>query len=350
MEKSCEIVRTEKEYENTMKTVIFQKHGGPEVLEVIEAPIPRPEAGEVLIHMAYAGISRPDHLMRTGTYPWTKEILPFYPGLYGAGVVEALGEGVSAFSLGQQVYVEHPIACGCYSEYKTAPVDRCTPVPEGTDLRLAAISNSHLIAWGMLTECFPHAEGKTLYIQGAAGALGTAILQIAPILGMEVIASASTNEKCDYLRSIGAKHVFCYKTSDIGAEVLAATEGRGADIIMDQSVGEVFCGQMDFLAPMGTILIYNNTKGFPTQKNPIEAMTDRFGRCPGIRAFSFHYFDDKPELLLKKKEEMFALLKAGKIRPHIGGVFEQKDVVEAHRLLDSGNFFGSILLRCSGIR
>ena len=330
-----------------MKSVMFTKHGGPEVLQLIDAPIPQPAPGELLVHMAFSGISRPDHLMRTGTYPWTKEILPFYPGLYGAGIVAGLGEGVTEFSVGQRVYVEHPIACGCYSEYKTAPADRCTPVPEGTDLQLAAISNSHLIAWGMLTECFPHAEGKLLYIQGAAGALGTAVLQIAPLLGMQVIASASTEEKCAYLREIGARHVFCYKTADIRQEILDQTDGRGADIIMDQSVGEAFCAQMDFLAPMGTILIYNNTRGFPTQYNPIQAMTDRFGSCPGIRAFSFHYFDDKPELLLKKKQEMFALLQAGKLRPHIGGLFEQKDVVEAHRLLDSGNFFGSILLKCS---
>ena len=329
-----------------MKTVYFTEHGGPEVLRLTETPIPRPAAGELLIRMAYAGISRPDHLMRTGTYPWTKDILPFYPGLYGAGVIQALGEGTEGFAVGQRVYVEHPIACGCYGEYKTAPVDRCTPIPEGTDLRLAAISNSHLIAWGMLTECFPAPEGKTLYIQGAAGALGTAILQIAPLLGMRVIASASTEEKCAYLREIGAKHVFRYTDSDIREEVLAHTDGVGADIVMDQSVGEAFCGQMDFLAPMGTILIYNNTKGFPTQHNPIQAMTDRFGRCPGIRAFSFHFFDDKPELLRQKKQEMFALLQEGRICPHIGGVFDQKDVADAHRLLDSGNFFGSILLRC----
>ena len=328
-----------------MKQVQLTKHGGPEVLELVERPILVPEEGEVLIRMAYAGISRPDKLMRSGTYPWTKDILPFYPGLYGAGTVEDIGPGVTEFRVGQRVYVEHPIACACYAEYKCAPTRFVTPIPENTDMALASVAASSLIVWGMLTECFPHAEGKTLYIQGAAGSIGTAVTQIAPILGMRVISSASTEAKCDYLRSVGGTDVFCYPKENVKEKLLEMTGGCGADIIMDQSVGEDFQDQMEYLADMGTILIYNNTKGFPT-KNVIEAMTARFGNCPGIRAFSFHFFDDKPELLARKKGEMFALLEAGKIRPHIGARFPLADAVMAHELLDSGDFFGSIVLDC----
>ena len=332
-----------------MKAVQFTAHGGPEVLNVIDMPVPAPGKGEILIRMQSAGISRPDLLMRTGAYPWTNDILPFYPGLYGAGIVADLGEGVTEYEVGQRVYVEHPIACGCYAEYKVAPLQFVIPIPEGTDLSLASIATSSLIVWGMLTECFPHAEGKTLYIQGAAGSIGTAVCQIAPLLGIRVIASASTEEKCEYLRSIGDADVFCYTTENVSEKVKALTDGKGADIIMDQSVGEAFLGQLDFLAPMGTILIYNHTKGDETG-NIITAMTDRFGDCPGIRVFSFHFFDDKPELLKQKKQEMFQLLKDQKIRPHIGATFPLEDVRKAHELLDSGNFFGSIILNCSDDR
>ena len=328
-----------------MKTICLEKHGGPEVLKLTERPVPVPREGEILVRMAYAGISRPDKLMRSGEYPWTKEILPFYPGLYGAGTVEKLGPGVTEFSVGQRVYVEHPIACACYAEYKCAPLRFVTPIPEGTDMALASIAASSLIVWGMLTECFPHAEGKTLYIQGAAGSIGTAVTQIAPLLGMRVISSASTEAKCSYLRSIGGTDVFCYRTENVKDRILSLTNGRGADIIMDQSVGEGFASQMEYLADMGTILIYNNTKGFPS-KNVIASMTERFGNCPGIRAFSFHYFDDKPELLAQKKQEMFSLLQQGKIQPHIGARFALAEAVKAHELLDSGDFFGSIVLNC----
>lgn len=326
-----------------MKAVKFTRHGGPEVLELIDTPIPRPGPGEVLIRMKTAGISRPDKLMRSGSYPWTNDILPFYPGLYGAGVVEQLGENVTEFQVGQWVYVEHPIACGCYAEYKVAPTQFVTPIPEGTDPKLSSIATSSLIVWGMLTECFPHAQGKTLYISGAAGSIGTAVCQIAPLLGIQVIASASTEEKCDYLRSIGNAQVFCYSTTDVKEKILSLTDGRGADIIMDQSIGDGLIPELDYLADMGTVLIYNNTKGSPSG-DLIGEMVKRFGRCPAIRAFSFHYFDDKPELLKQKKQEMFALLHDGKIRPHVGGTFPLEDVQKAHALLDSGDFFGSIVL------
>lgn len=328
-----------------MKAAILHTHGGPDVLEIKEFPIPQPGTGEVLIKMKNAGISRPDKLMRSGTYPWTNDILPFYPGLYGAGTIAGLGDGVSEFTVGQSVYVEHPIACGCYAEYKVAPIQYVTAIPEGTDPGLASIATSSLIVWGMLTECFPHAEGKTLYIQGAAGSIGTAVCQIAPLLGMRVIASASTEAKCDYLRSIGGAEVFCYTTCDVKSTVLALTEGKGADIIMDQSIGDGLIPELDYLSDMGTVLMYNNTKGSPSG-DLIGEMVKRFGRCPAIRAFSFHYFDDKPELLRQKKQEMFSLLQQGKIRPHIGAVFSLDDVQRAHALLDSGDFFGSIVLTC----
>ena len=327
-----------------MKAVKLTRHGGPEVLELFETPIPQPAAGEVLIQMKSAGISRPDKLMRSGSYPWTNDILPFYPGLYGAGIVAGLGEGVTEFEVGQWVYVEHPIACGCYAEYKVAPTQFVTAIPEGTDPQLASIATSSLIVWGMLTECFPHAEGKTLYIQGAAGSIGTAVCQIAPLLGIRVIASASTEAKCDYLRSIGNAEVFCYTQDNVKEKILALTNGKGADIIMDQSIGDGLIPELDYLADMGTVLMYNNTKGSPSG-DLIGEMVKRFGRCPAIRAFSFHFFDDKPELLKQKKQEMFQMLHDGKIKPHVGGVFSLDNVQAAHELLDSGNFFGSIVLK-----
>lgn len=327
-----------------MKAVKLLRHGGPEVLELFEAPIPQPAAGEVLIQMKSAGISRPDKLMRSGSYPWTNHILPFYPGLYGAGIVAGLGEGVTEFEPGQWVYVEHPVGCGCYAEYKTAPLRFVTAIPEGTDPQLAAIATSSLIVWGMLTECFPQAQGKTLYIQGAAGSIGTAVCQIGPLLGLRIIASASTEEKCSYLRSISSTEVFCYTAANVKDTVLSLTGGKGADIIMDQSIGDGLIPELDYLADMGTVLMYNNTKGSPSG-DLIGAMVERFGRCPAIRAFSFHYFDDKPELLRQKKQEMFQLLHDGKIKPHVGGVFSLEEVRQAHQLLDSGNFFGSIVLR-----
>ena len=327
-----------------MRAVVLNEYGGPEVLKLVEMDIPTPGPGEVLLNMKVAGVGKPDYLMRTGAYPWTKGILPFCPGLYGAGVVAGLGEGVEGLTVGQPVFIDHPIACSCYSEYKLAPAERAIPLPEGADLAGAAVITNYLIGWAILSNmCIPN-QNKTLYIKGAAGGLGTAIIQLAPKKGITVIASASTPEKCAYLERLGAPHGFCYTEQDEVETVLALTEGKGADYLMDQYAGDRFAGQIPMLAKCGTILIYNTLGGFP-EENVVKLLTDHYPRCIGVRAFSFHLYDDDPEGLSALRAEVFDLLARGEIRPCIAAEFAQKDVVEAHRLLDSGKAGGSIILR-----
>lgn len=327
-----------------MKAVFLNEYGGPEVLKLVEEDIPKPQPGEVLLRMRAAGVSKPDYLMRTGAYPWTKDILPFHPGLYGSATVAALGDGVDNLAVGQPVFIDHPIACGCYSEYKTAPAERAIPLPEGIPFEQAAIITNYLIAWAMLGNVCTPSEGKTLYIKGAAGALGTAILQLAPKKGLSTIASASTPEKCAYLEGLGANHVFCYKEQDEQEAILGFTNGRGVDYLLDQYVGDHFAAQIPMLAKCGNIIVYNTLGGFP-QENTIQLLTDNFAKCCGVRAFSFHLFDDDPEGLKRLRSEVFSMLAKGEIKPHIGATFEQADVVEAHRLLDSGTVGGAIILR-----
>lgn len=326
-----------------MKTVLFTRHGGPEVLTLGTAPIPSPASGEVLIRMAASGIGKPDYLMRTGTYPWTRDILPFYPGLYGTGTIEAVGEGVTGFAPGQPVFVDHPVVCGCYSEYKTAPVSLVTPLPEGIDLVAAAAVNNHVIAWSLLHNACAPSEGKTLYIKSAAGALGSAIVQLAPLCGLTVIASASTEEKCAHLRRLGAQHVFCYRTQGEPEAVLAATDGRGADYILDQVAGPDFTRQFAFLSRCGTVVIYNTLGGFPPE-NLVQFLTDNFAKCWSARAFSFHLHDGLTDEIAENRRAVFSLLAEGKFSPAIGARFAQEDVVRAHELLDAGTALGSIVL------
>ena len=327
-----------------MRAVILKEYGGPEVLTVVEEESPTPGPGEVLLKMEVAGVGKPDYLMRTGTYPWTKGILPFHPGLYGAGYVAALGDGTEGLTVGQPVFIDHPVACSCYSEYKLAPAERAIPLPEGTDLAGAAVITNYLIGWAILSNfCSAH-QGKTLYIKGAAGGLGTAIIQLAPKKGVTVIASASTPEKCAYLESLGTPHVFCYKEADEVDTVLSLTGGKGVDYLMDQFAGDQFAGRVPMLAKCGTILIYNTLGGFP-EENVIKLLTDNYPRCIGVRAFSFHLYDDDPTGLAALRAEVFDLLARGEIQPRIAAEFAQADVIEAHRLLDSGKAGGSIILR-----
>lgn len=327
-----------------MKAVMMEQYGGPEVLGLTEREIPRPGAGEVLLRMQAAGVGKPDFLMRTGIYPWTKDILPFYPGLYGAGRVVELGDGVEGLQVDQPVFVDHPVVCGCYSEYKVAPVDRVVPLPEGIEPEGAAVITNYIIAWALLGNmCIPN-QGKTLYIKGAAGALGTAIIQLAPKKGIRVIASASTPEKCAYLETLGTPHVFCYRERDELEAVMEFTGGSGVDYLMDQYAGDRFAAQVPMLAKCGIIIVYNTLGGYP-EENVVRLLTDHFARCIGVRAFSFHLYDDDPEGTARLRREVLDMLARGEISPRVGAVFAQKDVAKAHRLLDSGTAGGAIVLR-----
>ena len=270
-----------------MKRVVMEAYGGPEVLTLEEAPIPQPGAGEVLLKMEAAGISKPDFLMRTGAYPWTKGILPFYPGLYGTGTVTAVGSGVTTVAVGDLVFVDHPVVCGCYSEYKIAPEGNVTKMIAGTDPVYGAVMTNYVIAWSLMTQVLGPGHGKTLYMKGAAGALGSAVVQMAPLAGYRVIASASTKEKCDYLRGLGAEHVFCYQDTPEKDAVLSATDGIGADIILDQVAGPNMASQLSYLAPLGTILVYNYLGG-AENTGMLEAMIASMAKCQSVRVFSFH--------------------------------------------------------------
>ena len=143
-----------------MKRVIMNEYGGPEVLHLTDAPIPQPGPGEVLLKMEAAGISKPDFLMRTGAYPWTRGILPFYPGLYGTGTVAAVGGDVTKVAVGDLVFVDHPVVCGCYSEYKTAPVGNVTKMIAGTDPVYGAVMTNYVIAWSLMTQVLGPGHGK----------------------------------------------------------------------------------------------------------------------------------------------------------------------------------------------
>ena len=242
------------------------------------------------------------------------------------------------------MFVDHPVVCGCYSEYKIAPEGNVTKMIAGTDPVYGAVMTNYVIAWSLMTQVLGPGHGKTLYMKGAAGALGSAVVQMAPLAGYRVIASASTQEKCDYLRSIGAAQVFCYKDTSEQDAVLAATDGIGADIILDQVAGPNMASQLAYLAPLGTILVYNYLGG-AENTGILEAMIAGMAKCQSVRVFSFHYNDDKPEALKLLREQVFTMLHEGKIKPHIFRTFSQSEIQKAHQVLDSGAFTGSLVLK-----
>jgi NADPH2:quinone reductase len=327
-----------------VKAVVFEEFGGPEVLKYVDLPIPTPGPGQVLVKMAAAGVCKADWRVRTGRSQWLTSPFPVTIGYEMAGTVEALGSGVSGFTVGQPVHVLHMAVYGTYAEYMAVTADDVAPLPEGTDFDAAAAAFNYFVAWGLLNQIVQASEGQTLYIGGAAGGVGTAVIQLAQYKKVNVIASAGTPTKCDYLRGLGVERVFNYRVEDDVCAVRRLTAGRGVDYVYDQVAGPAFCRQFDMLATYGQIVLYNYLGGYPEDKEIIHILQSRCEGCYGIRYFSIHVHDSDPAGFRKVKEEVLRLIAAGALRPPIYKVLPLSEARLAHEMIDSGEVQGKLVL------
>ena len=200
------------------------------------------------------------------------------------------------------------MACfGTYTEYMAVTADDVVPIPEGTDFDAAAAAYNYFVAWGLLHQIVEAKEGQTLYIGGAAGGVGAAVVQLAQLNKMNVIASASTDVKCDYLRSLGVER-FQLQSRERRGGGQKTSGGRGVDYVYDQVAGPEFCRQFDMLATYGQIILYNYLGGYPEDKDIIHILQSRCEYCYGIRYFSIHVHDTDPAGFRKVKEQVLGLM------------------------------------------
>ncbi len=327
-----------------MKAVVFNEFGGPEVLEYVELPKPVPGDGQVLVKMYSAGVCKADWRVRTGRCQWLTEPFPVVLGYEMAGRIEALGPGVTGFAIGQPVHVLHMACFGTYTEYMAVTADDVVAMPEGIDFDAAASAYNYYVGWGLLNSIVQAKAGESLYIAGAAGGVGTAVIQLAQLKGMHVIASASTDEKCAYLRGLGVTDVFNYKKHDAAEKVGAHTNGLGVNYVYDQIAGKDFCKQFDLLAVYGQIILYNFLGGYPKDEDIIHILQSRCEGCYGIRYFSIHVHDTDPAGFRKVKEQVLDLIASGKIKPPIFRAMHLSEARAAHEMLESGQILGKLVL------
>ena len=226
-----------------------------DVIALEEREVPQPGPGEVQIQVTAAGMGLPDVLMCKGEYVFSPE-LPFTPGQEVAGVITAVGEGCSA-EPGQQVMgvTAFYTGNGSYAEYCLAAEFSLYPIPEGmSDVEAAAFGIPYHTAWLGLRLRADIQAGEVLLVHGGAGGTGSAAIQLGKALGATVIATASSTAKLDYCRSLGADHCINYREQDFSGEVLALTEGRGADVIYDPVGGEIFERSVSCTASGGRLL------------------------------------------------------------------------------------------------
>jgi len=213
-----------------------------------------------------------------------------------AGIVEAVGSEVKGIEPGMHVCVNSGLGYGAYAEYIAVPQKFVTVFPDAFPLKYAPGFLNYMVAYALLNEIGRGTDGKSIYIYGAAGGVGTAVIQTALLQGIEVIASAGSQEKCDYIKSLGAHCVFNHKEQDAKEVIMDYTKGRGVDLIFDQLVGKRFASQFEYLADFGMIVIYNWLEGSP-ELDQLDTIIKQSSHASAVRSFSFHIYDDKPERL-----------------------------------------------------
>jgi putative PIG3 family NAD(P)H quinone oxidoreductase len=323
-----------------MNAIAITEPGGPKVLQLTECAIPEPGRGEVRIAVRAAGVNRPDVLQRMGAYPPPKGASEL-PGLEVSGTIDALGEDVSRWSVGNQVCALVP--GGGYAEYCTVHASNCLPLPAGfTFAEAAAIPETFFTVWHNVFERGGLKLGETMLVHGGASGIGTTAIQLAVAFGAKVIVTAGTDDKCKACVELGAHRAINYQTEDFVEAVMNATEGRGADVILDMVGGDYIDRNYSAAAVDGRIVQIAFLKGRTVQADFSKLMMKRLTHTGStLRARSVEF---KARLASELDEAVWPLLEQRKVAPVIDMIFPLVDAWRAHERMEEGAHIGKIVL------
>jgi NADPH2:quinone reductase len=325
-----------------MKAIQITKTGGPDVLEFIDLPQPEPGPDEVVIRAHAIGVGKPDVLFRTGVYRWTPK-LPAIPGAEMTGHIEATGSAVRGLKLGEPVLAYH-LGGGCYAQYAKVPASAVTRLPATIDLDDAVSIPNYQVADALLTEAARGIAVKTAYVNGAAGGIGSAVIQLCRLRGITIIAGASSAAKCAFAITQGATHTIDYGRETVAERLLALTDGHGVDLILDHIVGKDFTDNLKALAAFGLIVSFNALGGFP-EKDLFREMRAHLPKSPGVRCFTMHSFDHDPEGRQRVAARTIDLFAQGRVHPPIDRRLPLAEARQAHELLDRRAVLGKLILK-----
>ena len=317
-----------------MRAIRVHEVGGPEVLRLVELPVPEPGPGEVLVRLCASGVNFIDVYERRGLYPVP---LPFTPGEEGAGVVEKVGEGVVGLRPGDPV--AFVLVRGSYAEYQVVPADRLVPIPQGLDPKLAAACLLQgLTAHYLLRSAYPVKPGDQVLVHAGAGGVGHLLIQWAKRLGATVYATASTEEKRALCREAGADYALPYEDF---APAVKALSGGGVDVVYDGVGKTTFEGSLDALRPRGYLVLFGQSSGPVPPLDP--QVLNRKGSLFLTRPYLLHYIASRRELLWRVGE-VFAAVQEGWLKVRIGAEFPLEEAAQAHALLEGRKTVGKVLL------
>lgn len=319
-----------------MKAIQIQKTGGPEVLEFTELPVPEPAAGQVLVKVAASGVNFIDTYLREGRYPAP---LPFVPGQEAAGVVAALGAGVSGFKEGDHVAWNG--TRGTYAEYALAPASDLLHVPDGVSLEDAgAVLLQGLTAHYLAYDTYAIRTGDTVLVHAGAGGVGLLLTQIAKRLGATVITTVSSEEKAALSREAGADHVVLY-TQENFREAVRKILPEGLPVVYDSVGKTTFEDSLGCLRPRGLVALYGASSGAVPPFDLIRL--SQVGSLYVTRPTLKDYVRDRKELE-RRADDVFGWVKSGDLHVRIGHRYALKDAAQAHLDLAGRKTTGKVLL------
>jgi len=328
-----------------VKAVQISRTGGPEVLDIVEVPTPAPGPGEVLVKAEAIGVNYFDTMIRTGRYRWMPK-LPFVLGNEMSGRVAALGSGVSALEVGQPVFIagyEIGNRGGLYAEYAAVPEAAALPLPQGVAPDEATALTNYQLAIILLHHAARGVAAKTVVVYGAAGGVGTALIDVARLAGASVIGTAGSADKCAFVRARGAAHAIDHTKENVIERVLALTDGRGADIVFDHVAGKAFADGLKMIAPLGMIVSYAVLAGVP-ESDLFAAMRANIEKSPAVRCFTMHTYDHMEEPRRQAIQQAIELLGSGKVKPAIAARLPFAQARRAHEMVGDRSATGKIVL------
>jgi len=320
-----------------MKAIRVQSPGGPEALRYEDVPQPSPAAAQVLVKVEAAGVNYIDVYQRTGLY---KVATPFTLGQEAAGVVTAVGPGVTDPKVGDRV--AYTSILGAYAEYAVVPADRVVVLPDGVTARQAAAALLQgMTAHYLACTTYPLKAGDTCLVHAAAGGVGLLLCQIASRRGARVIGTVSTREKAALAREAGARDVILYTEQDFEAEVKRLTNGLGLQVVYDSVGKTTFEKGLNCLTPRGMMVLYGQSSG-PIGSFDPQVLSQK-GSLFLTRPTLAHYVATRAELVARAGE-VLSWVKSGTLKVRIEHEFSLAETAEAHRALEARKTTGKLLL------
>jgi NADPH:quinone reductase len=329
-----------------MLAIEISRFGGPEVLVPGERPRPVPAPGELLIKVAAAGVNRPDALQRRGSYPPPPGASDI-PGLEVAGTIMEVGPGgdgaanAGGYHVGEQVCAL--VSGGGYAEFCVAPAVQCLPIPRGLDaIAAAALPETSFTVWTNVFERGHLTPGEWILIHGGSSGIGTMAIQLSRALGSHAIATAGSAEKCAACERLGAERAINYRETDFVAAVRETTGGRGVDVVLDIIGGDYLPRNIEALAVEGRLVQIGMQGGATAQLTIAPLLSKRLTiTASALRARSV---EAKGVIAAAVRAHVWPLLESGRVKPIVHATFPLRAAADAHRLLESSQHIGKIVL------